>query len=58
MSQGDPDQAAADADAEGFPNRTGLPDPPGYLLAILPLLAALMPIADIARTVPATGHAR
>ena len=45
-----------DTHAEGFPKRTGFPDPRDYLLALLPLLAALMPGAAIARNLPATGR--
>ena len=58
MSQRDPNQFVLDADAEGFPKRTGFPDPRAYLLALLPLLAALMPSAAIARNFPTTGQAR
>jgi hypothetical protein len=58
MSQRDPNQAIVDADEEGFPKGTGFPDPRAYLLALLPLLAALMPSAAIARNLPTTGQAR
>jgi hypothetical protein len=58
MSQRDPQPAAVDVDAEAFPKRTGFPDPAAYLLAILPLVAALMPGADISRDFPTSGRAR
>ena len=58
MSQRDPSQAVLYASAEGFPKRAGLPDPRAYLLALLPLLAAVMPSAAIARNFPTTGQVR
>lgn len=51
MSERDADQAAAEGDAEGFPKRSGLPDPRAFLLAILPILDALTPAVDAAREV-------
>jgi hypothetical protein len=46
MSKRDASRARVDADAEGFPKRSGFPDTRAFVLAALALLDALMPTTD------------
>jgi hypothetical protein len=57
MGEQDPDQAAVGTHEESFPERSELPDPRAFVVALVPLLAAMLPGAAIAQTT-ASGRAR